>query len=123
MKLKSQLIISIVTLGLVFFIIFASYITTNLQVTQLNNQEQIALNIQTGASDLNYLSNDFFLFQQSSQATLFHAKISTLTNDLSKLNPTNPAQATLINITKNDLQRLDTSLEMQCRFLRIPLEM
>ena len=117
MKLKSQLIISIVTLGVVFLIIFGSYISTNQQVTQLNNQEQIASNIQTGTSDLNYLSNDFFLFQQSSQVTLFHSKISSLTNDLSKLNPTNPTQETLINNTKNDLQRLDNVFEDAVSFL------
>lgn len=108
MKLKSQLTISIAILGAIFLIIFGSYIITNQQVNQLNSQEQIARNIQTGASDLSYLSNDFFLYQQSSQATLFHTKISSLTNDLSTLNPANPAQATLINNTKNDLKRLDS---------------
>ena len=117
MKLRSQLLISITILGVVFLIVFGSYIFTNQQVTQLNNQEQIARSIQTGASDLSYLSNDFFLYQQSSQATLFHAKISSLTNDLSKLSSTNPTQAILINNTKNDLQRLDSVFSEAFTFL------
>jgi PAS domain S-box-containing protein len=108
MKLKSQLFMSIVILGAVFLIIFSSYIITNQQVTQLNNQEQVALSIQTGASDLNYLTNDYFLFQQSEQVILFESKISSLSNDLSKLNSTDPTQAMLISNTKNDLQRLDS---------------
>lgn len=117
MKLKSQLIISIAVLGAIFLIIFGSYITTNQQVTQLNNQEQVALDIQTGASDLNYLTNDFFLFQEGSQVTLFQSKISSLTDDLSKLNPINPAQATLIDNTKTDLQRLDNVFDDAVSFL------
>jgi PAS domain S-box-containing protein len=117
MKLKSQLIISISILGAIFLIIFSSYIITNQQVSQLNNQEQVALNIQTGASDLNYLTTDFFLFQQSEQVTLFQSKISSLSNDLSKLNSNDPTQATLINNTKNDLQRLDSVFDDAVLFL------
>ena len=111
MKLKSQLIISIIILGAIVLIAFGSFIVTGQQVDQLNNQEQLALNIQTGASDLNYVANDYFLFQQSSQVDLFRSKISSLNNDLSKVNPTTPAQATLINNTKNDLQRLGIVFE------------
>jgi PAS domain S-box-containing protein len=117
MKLKSQLIISIAILGAVFLIILGSFFITNHQATQLNNQEQLARNIQTGVGDLNYLSNDFFLYQQSPQVILFQSKISSLTTDLSKLNPTSPTQAVLVNITNDDLQRLDSVFEDAVSFL------
>jgi PAS domain S-box-containing protein len=117
MKLKSQLIISIAILGVVFLIILGSFFITNQQATQLNNQEQLARNIQTGVGDLNYLSNDFFLYQQSPQVILFQSKISSLTTDLSKLNPTSPTQAVLVNITNDDLQRLDSVFEDAVSFL------
>ena len=49
MKLKSQLIISIIFFGIVLLLISASVVFTNQQVAQITNQEQTAGNIQTGS--------------------------------------------------------------------------
>ena len=56
MKIRSQYIISIAIFGIVLAIIAASVIITNQQVTQVNNEAQIAGKIQTGASNLAYIS-------------------------------------------------------------------
>ena len=71
MKIKNQYITSIIIFVIVLLIISASVVLTNEQVEQIINQEQIAENIQTGASNLGYLSNDYFLYQESSKLVTF----------------------------------------------------
>jgi len=63
MKIKNQFIISIIIFVGVLLVISASIFVTNQQVLQLSAQEQLSRNIQTGAADLSYLSNDYFLFR------------------------------------------------------------
>lgn len=99
-------------------IISASVVLTNEQVEQIINQEQIAENIQTGASNLGYLSNDYFLYQESSKLALWQSEFSTLSTDLSNLNPTSPEQQTIVNNVQTDLQLLNTVFNSSVSFLQ-----
>ena len=56
MRIKNQFRISIVVFFIIVIIIAASIIVTEQQTAQLNNQESIIRNIETGASNLNYIS-------------------------------------------------------------------
>ena len=104
MKLKSQLIISIAIFGMILLIISASVIITNQQALQITNEQQTAGQIQTGASNLAYISNDYFLYQDNAQVNQWQTQFSAISTDLSKINSVNPEQATLVNNVETDLQ-------------------
>ena len=104
MKLKSQLIISIVIFAIILLIISVSVIVTNQQAAQISKQQQTAGNIQTGTSNLAYISNAYFLYQDNAQLTQWQSQFSLISDDLSKINSTSPGQLTLINNIENDLQ-------------------
>ncbi len=108
MKLKSQLMISIIIFAIILIIVSGSIIVTDQELTQISNNEKIANTLNTGASSLAYISNDYFLYQQNDQLTLWQTQFSSLTEDLSKLNSSVPEQQTLINNVNDDLQRLGT---------------
>jgi len=103
-KLKSQLIISIAIFGMILLIISASVIITNQQALQITNEQQTAGQIQTGASNLAYISNDYFLYQDNAQVNQWQTQFSAISTDLSKINSVNPEQATLVNNVETDLQ-------------------
>ena len=117
MKLKSQLIISIIVFGIVLLVVSASVVFTNQQVAQNNNQEQMANNISIGASNLAYISNDYFLYQQSDQLILWQSQFSSLSDGISQLKPSNPEQMAQINNVKTDLQRLNSVFNSSVTFL------
>jgi len=103
-KLKSQLIISIAIFGIILLIISASVIITNQQALQITDEQQTAGQIQTGASNLAYISNDYFLYQDNAQVNQWQTQFSAISTDLSKINSVNPEQATLVNNVETDLQ-------------------
>lgn len=119
MKIKSQFLISIITFSIILAIIAASVILTEQQTTQLNNQETIARNVQAGASNVNYISTDYFLYQDNSSIDLMESELTTLSNDLSQLNSTNSQQQqTLVNNLGIDVQHLTTVFSDAVSFLQ-----
>ena len=104
MKLKSQLIISIAIFGIILLIISTSVIITNQQAVKITNEQQTSGQIQTGASNLAYISNDYFLYQDNAQVNQWQTQFSSMSADLSKINSTNPEQATQVNNVETDLQ-------------------
>jgi PAS domain S-box-containing protein len=117
MKLRTQIIISMAVFSIVLLIIAASAIFTDQQVGQLNSQQDIAGNIQSTASELTHISNDYFLFQENTQLTLWHSNYSSLVNNLSKLNPTNPEQQTILNRINDTVQKLSPVFSDAVTFL------
>src|SRR5271157_671734 len=106
MKIKTQFLISIVIFSIILAIIVASVIITEVQTSQLNNQEGITRDVQNRASDLNYISNDYFLYQNSADISLWQTQLLALSTDLAKLNSTSPQQMALVNNVNGDLQNL-----------------
>ena len=74
MKIKNQFLISIITFSIILAVIGASVGVTQLQITEFNNQEVTANNIQTGSSNLNYISNNYFLYQDNSSIDLWNTQ-------------------------------------------------
>jgi signal transduction histidine kinase len=107
MKLKTQFIINIITFSIILIIIGASVAITQQQITDFNMQESYAHDIQVGASDLNYISSNYFLYQSDSSIGLWQTKVSSLSNELSTLNSTNPQQQEQVGIVSNDLENLN----------------
>ncbi len=117
MRLKSQYIVSIVIFGILLTTISASVLFTNQQVEQINNKEQMAGNILTGASNLAYISNDYFLYQQNAQLSQWQNQFSSLSGDLSNLSPNGPQQQSQINTVKTDLQNLGSVFNSSVSFI------
>jgi PAS domain S-box-containing protein len=107
MRIKTQLLISILTFSIILIIIGSSVAITQIQITELNNQSVLTNEIQTGASDLNYISNNYFLYQDNSYITLWQTKFLTLSSEIAKLNSTNTQQQILVNTVTRDLESLN----------------
>ena len=106
MKIRTQLIISMVFFGVAVLIISASVMLTHQQVEQLNKQEELAKNIELEAGELSYLSNDYLLYHESQQVDRWEAKFSTFSNDLSDLSVDRPDSQVLVNNIKANRLRL-----------------
>jgi PAS domain S-box-containing protein len=107
MKLRTQLIITMVVFGLALCIIVASVITTDQQVNQLNNQEALAKNIGLQVSELNYLSNDYLLYNESQQVGRWDSMYSSVSIEVSNLSVDSPDKQVLVNDIKEDQQNLN----------------
>ncbi len=108
MKIKNQFLISIISFSIILAIIAASVIVTEAQTAQLTSQEAIVQDIQTGVSNLNYIANNYFLYQDNSSISLWQTQFVTLSDDLSKLSSTNLQRQALINNVNTDMQHLNT---------------
>jgi signal transduction histidine kinase len=106
MKIRTQLIISIILSGLALLIITASVIVTNQQIDRLNQQENLANSIILGATELSYLSNDYLVFHESQQLDRWNTRYASFSNDLAKLSVNKPEQQVLVNNIRSNQQRL-----------------
>jgi signal transduction histidine kinase len=108
MRIRTQYILSIAVFAIILAVISVSVVITNRQVNLINNQAKTAANIQTGASTLAYISNDYFLNKQNAQLLEWQTQFSLVSNEVSNLNSNNLEQKTQINTVNTDLQNLGT---------------
>ncbi len=118
MKIRNQLILTTIVFGVILLVVFASIVFTSQQVTQINKQEQSARSIRASASNLAYLSNDYFLYQDNSQLSQWKSTFSYLSGNLTGINPSTPKQEELILNINNDTQRLNTVFDSAVIFLQ-----
>jgi PAS domain S-box-containing protein len=118
MKIKNQFIISIVFFTVILLVIAASVAATEQQVNQLKNQEAVSGSIEQGASNLNSLAIDYFLYQQDTQLSQWQSTHSALYTDLSNLKLTTAQQQTLANKVSGDLKNLNSSFGEVVSFLQ-----
>src|SRR5665647_148834 len=111
MKIKNQFIICIGVFIVILLVIVASVANTEQMVSLLNAQEQIASDIERGASSLISVSIDYFLYQEDLQLSKWQAQLSSLSSDLENLKPSRIQQQTLVNKTSDDLQTLNVLFE------------
>src|SRR5271157_1345137 len=106
MKIRTQLITSMVFFAIALAIISASVISTNQQVERLNKQEELAKNIELKVGQLSYLSNDYLLYHESQQIDRWESKYSSFSEDASNLTVDGSDQQVLVNNIKANGQRL-----------------
>ncbi len=111
MKIRTQLIISVVFFAVVLAVIFGLVITTNQQVERLDEQEELAKNIELKANELAYLSNDYILYQDSQQIDRWESEFSSFSNDVSKLKVDRLDQLALVNSIKANGHQLNDIFE------------
>jgi PAS domain-containing protein len=104
MKLRRQFILSVVIFSLALITISISEVILNEQIVHLAEQEKSLINIQTEVMNLGYLSDNFFLYQEETTLTKYHTTISSIIDEVSKLNSTNQQQQTLVNKFNVDLE-------------------
>ena len=106
MKIKNQFRISIVAFLIIVVIIATSIIVTEQQTAQLNSQQAIIGNIETGGSNLNYISNNYFLYQDNASIVLWLSQHSKMSSFLSSIVIADPQQKVLVQNVKSDLDNL-----------------
>jgi PAS domain S-box-containing protein len=117
MRIKIQFLISIVTFSIILAIIGVSIAVTQEQIAKLNSQRSMAENIQTGASYLNFISNNYFLYQDNSSISLWQAKFAALSDEIKALNSTDPYRQALVGNVSTDLEHLNTMFDGVITFL------
>lgn len=106
MKIRTQLILSLILFVFALLVISASVILTNQQVDRLSQQEELANRIQFGAGELGYLSNDYLLYPESPQLNRWNSKYASLSDDIMKVSVDTPEQQVLLNNIRANQQRL-----------------
>jgi HAMP domain-containing protein len=106
MKIRSQFIITMILFCLVLLVVFASTIITHYELERLDEQRDLAHNIERGASDLSYLSSAYLLYQEGQQRARWNSEHSSLSTRLSRLKPEGPEQQALVDNIKANLQRV-----------------
>ena len=117
MRIRNQFIISTAIFSAVLLVVAASFIVTNQQIAWLDQQQSISGNIELGSDELNTLLSQYFLYQQNQQITSWNSNSASILGNLSKLNPTNPEQQTLVSKAKDDLGRLNAGFTELVSFL------
>ncbi len=118
MKIRTQFIVSTVIFSIVLLIVTASVIVTNQQMSQINQKQEISAIIEKGADELNTISSQYFLYQQTQLLTFWQSNISSISNNLSSFNLPNSEQQTLVNIARGNLSQLNTSFTTLVSFLQ-----
>jgi PAS domain S-box-containing protein len=106
-----------VIFSVVLLIVAASVIVTNQQISQLDQKQEISANVEKGADELNILSSQYFLYQQTQLLTFWQSNITSISGNLSNLSPFSSAQQTLVNNARGDLSQLNASFTNLVSFL------
>src|SRR5665811_2120958 len=108
-RIKSQFFLSIIIFALAILVVYTLLAFENQQLSNINQQAQAANSIQTGASDLSYLSNNFFLYQDNTTLIEWRTTLISIYTQISLLNSTNSNQQILVNNAKTDLGHIALS--------------
>ncbi|HTY74474.1 MAG TPA: PAS domain S-box protein, partial [Candidatus Nanoarchaeia archaeon] len=119
MKIKNQFLVSITAFVIITAVIAGSILVSQQQTAQLSNQQELARSAQTHASNLAYLSSDYFLYQDNSSIAQWQAEFSSLSSDVSKISTSNPEQQALLRNVGGDAQQLNTSWNIVVSYLAI----
>lgn len=109
MRIRTQFMISTAIFGIFLTIVAGSLILTDQQIDQIENQLDISGHILKRTDDLNTISSQYMLYQETEQLALWKATFNSIADSLSKLQTTNAEQNTLINRIRSDLLRVNQS--------------
>jgi PAS domain S-box-containing protein len=98
-------------------VVFASIIFVNQKLSNLNEQAESTQNIQNEASNLSYLSDSFFLYQDENRLVEWKTTLISIYDEMLKLNSTNPQQQALVSNIKTDLGNIAVSYSDVVTFL------
>ena len=106
MKIRTQLIGSIVFFGIGLLIISASVISTNQHVDQIIRQVDLSKNVDIKTNELSHLTNDYLLYGGTPQLDRWEAEYASLSDDLANLTVDVAGQQVLVNSLRESQRRL-----------------
>ena len=117
MKIKTQVLISIIFFSVTTVIIAATVAITDNEITHINAQREISSKIERGVSNLNTVSINYFLFQEDLQIDRYQTQIASLYGELSGM-ILDSSQQVLANRIMRDLQILNESFVDVTKYLQ-----
>jgi len=106
LRIKTQFIITMVLFGLTFSVIAVSVLVTNREVVLIDEQQEIAVDVGRGASELGYLAGDYLLHREERQRVRWHQKWSSVSEGVSRLVPLSSEERAIARRLSSDLVRL-----------------
>ncbi len=106
MRIKTQIVITMLLFGVVLAVVSASAVITNQQVGETTRQEAIANRIAQGANELAYLSNDYLVYRESQQLSRWQSRYDSFSGDVASLQVDRPDQQALARNIQASQRRL-----------------
>jgi PAS domain S-box-containing protein len=98
MKIKTQFTLSTLVFCIIFVLTSASFLSTYNEVNRLGQQQEIAANIEQGAHELSYLSNDYLFHPEEQRQNIqWESRFTRLSDDISRLSVDQPDQQALVD--------------------------
>jgi len=97
--------------GLTLSVIAVSLLATSREVARLDRQEEIAVNIGRGASQLGYLAGDYVLHREELQRVRWQSKWTSVSEEASGLAPASSEERAIARSLVSDLARLRVVLD------------
>jgi methyl-accepting chemotaxis protein len=105
MRIRTQLIITMVLFGVILVAISASAIITNCGVAKVAEQDRLAYSI-ARASELSYLANDYLMYREGQRLERWQTRFAGFSADVASLLASRPEQQALIRNIQKNAQRL-----------------
>ena len=95
MRIKTQFTITLLLFTVMLAIIAGATIIVNQKAEKASEQEKIAGSIAQGATELNYLSDDYLIYMESQQLSRWQARFASFSSDIASLDVDKPEQQAL----------------------------
>jgi PAS domain S-box-containing protein len=105
-KIRTIFLISTAISGAILAATAISLISTNRHIERLDRQHDLAIEVERGASELGYLSNDYLLFGEEQQRVRWETRFLSVSSVVSELDPSEPEQATAVDSILKNSERL-----------------
>ncbi len=120
MRIRTLFLTTLTIACAILAVMSVSVALTEREVAALNQQVQVADDIERGAGDLSYLASQYLLYRQDQGRTLWWARFTSFSDDVSHLSPADAEGATLAASIRANREQLQTvfsevSLAVQAR--------
>jgi PAS domain S-box-containing protein len=106
MRIKTQFTITMLLFGVILVVIAASAIITHQKRQRASQQENLAVRIAQGASELNFLANDYLIYRESQQLQRWQSRFASFSSQVASLHVDKPEQQILVHNIRANEQRL-----------------
>ncbi len=117
MKIKNQLLITLIVLATVLVIVFGSIFVSDSNAIQTLNLQNSAADVDTKISSLNHISNDYFLFQNDNQLLAWQSAVNAISNITANFNM-DQRQTSKVILIQNDLTSTDRLFNQTVAYLQ-----
>lgn len=118
MKIKYQLLLTIVSFAIVLLIISLSFFYTDERSNQLSAEQDKTVNIGSIVGNLNSITDDYLLFQNNASLLNWHSDIAAIYGNLSALDMNDQQQGPIIHIIGLDTQEVDNAFNQTAFYLQ-----